>query len=333
MVWVDLANSPQVMFFAPFIRSLQERGVEVLITVRDFSETVTLATKKGLRFHLIGGYGGRGRLGKAFNLVKRAYLLASFVEGRGVKLALSHNSYEAILAARILNLQTWTYMDYDGQPANHLAFRLAHRIYVQEWFPEDALRRFGASPERVFRYRGLKEEVYLRDFKPDPSYPSSLGVRRRPFVVARPPSTSSLYSRGYGEFWEILAEMRGKGYDVRVVARNPEDGEYAHRYGLHLLPKPVDGPQLLYWCDAFVGGGGTMTREAVILGTRTFTVFPAAGFLDAKLMEMGLLERLDREKVRSLRLDVKRERSVRHFNPHLLDDLIGDVMDWLNGQT
>jgi len=330
MVWIDLANSPQVMFFAPIIRELESRGIRVIVTAREFSETVPLARRLGLNFVPLGRYGGKGKVRKAYSLLKRAISLRRFIRGKGVKLALSHNSYDAIVAGRMSGLQVWTYMDYDGQPANHLAFRLAHRVHVQEWFPEEALRRFGAKPERVVKYRGLKEEVYLKDFVPDPNFPGKvLHPLHRPFIVARPPSTSSLYTRGYGDFWEVLGILRGKGYDVRVLQRNPEDGSVAQRYGIPLLPRPIDGPQLLYWSDAFIGGGGTMTREAVLLGTRVFSVFPAAGFLDRKLMEMGLIERLDVRTAGSLTVQGRRERKVRRFNPNLREELLEEIIDYL----
>ena len=35
-------------------------------------------------------------------------------------------------------------MDYEHQPANHLAFRLASRVIVPRAFPTEALRRYGA---------------------------------------------------------------------------------------------------------------------------------------------------------------------------------------------
>ena len=65
-------------------------------------------------------------------------------------------------------------MDYEHQPANHLAFRLASRIIVPRVFPESALRRSGARDEKVKRYDGIKEDVYLADFVPDPRFAEEL---------------------------------------------------------------------------------------------------------------------------------------------------------------
>ena len=66
-------------------------------------------------------------------------------------------------------------MDYEHQPANHLSFRLARRVIVPATFPEASLRRFGASPKKIVRYEGFKEELYLADVAPDPSSSSRSG--------------------------------------------------------------------------------------------------------------------------------------------------------------
>jgi predicted glycosyltransferase len=35
----------------------------------------------------------------------------------------------------------------------------------------------------------------------------------------------------------------------------------------------VDGPQLVYWSDLVAGAGGTMNREATVLGTPVYSQF------------------------------------------------------------
>jgi predicted glycosyltransferase len=58
-IWVDLANSPQVLFFRSIIAEFEHQGHEVLITSRDFAQTVALANQYGLRHDPIGHHGGR----------------------------------------------------------------------------------------------------------------------------------------------------------------------------------------------------------------------------------------------------------------------------------
>src|SRR5919205_1230673 len=176
-IWIDLANSPHVPFFRALACEFRSRGHEVEATARDFAQTVELAKAAGLAPELIGGHGGGGLAGKAGNLLGRAWSLARWARGRGFDLAVSHNSYSQVLAARMLGLRAVTLMDYEHQPANHLAFRLASRVVAPESFPEEALRRFGARPRKIRRYAGIKEDVYLADFEPDPDFPSTLSAK------------------------------------------------------------------------------------------------------------------------------------------------------------
>src|SRR5215218_9374256 len=214
LIWIDLANSPHVPFFRALAGEFRARGHEVAVTAREFAQTVELAEAAGLQPEVVGRHGGGRLSGKAGNLVGRAWALARWARGRGVGLAVSHNSYSQVLAARALGLRAVTLMDYEHQPANHLAFRLASRVVVPESFPEDALRRFGAGAGKVRRYRGIKEDVYLADFEPDPAFGELLmkrfgiDVSRDTLVVVRPPPREALYHRFENElFSELLASL------------------------------------------------------------------------------------------------------------------------------
>src|SRR5687768_10772166 len=129
-IWIDLANSPHVPFFRALRDDFVRLGHQVEFTARDFAETVALAHQANLSFDVIGGHGGRQFTGKAGNLASRSWDLAQWARKRRFDLALSHNSYAQIVAARALRLTTVTLMDYEHQPANHLAFRLSSRIIV-----------------------------------------------------------------------------------------------------------------------------------------------------------------------------------------------------------
>ena len=60
-VWIDLTNSPHVLVMRPIIRALEARGAEVLVTARDFAQTLPLAERHGLSVEPIGRHRG-GRL-------------------------------------------------------------------------------------------------------------------------------------------------------------------------------------------------------------------------------------------------------------------------------
>src|SRR5439155_5613060 len=105
---------------------------------------------------VIGGRAPRGRAAKARAVVGRARALARFGRRERIDVAVSHNSYAQAVAARVLRIQCVTAMDYEYQPANHIAFRFADRVVVPQDFPDRMLRLEGARPRKVLRYAGFK---------------------------------------------------------------------------------------------------------------------------------------------------------------------------------
>jgi predicted glycosyltransferase len=298
-IWIDLANSPQVLFFRPLIGELERRGHAVTITSRDFAQTIQLSDRCGLQHTPIGGHGGKrlGRIG--LSIVDRAWQLLRFARGRRFDLAVSHNSYAQALAAAALSLPFVTLMDYEHQPANHLCFRLARRVLVPEYFPGDALRRYGAPRRGTACYHGLKEQVYLSDFAPQAGFLESLGLpAERVIAVVRPPASWTLYHHFENPLFDRAFDHVASDPRALVVflPRIAAQGESVRARGLANVwvpPQAVDGPNLLYAADLVVGGGGTMNREAAVLGTPVYSLFagqPAA--VDDYLVRQGRMRRV-----------------------------------------
>jgi predicted glycosyltransferase len=310
----------------PFFRALAnvfiQREHEIVVTARAFAETVDLAEAAGFSPHVIGGHGGGKLSGKAGNLVQRALVLARWARGRDLDLALSHNSYSQVLAARALSLRTVTLMDYEHQPANHLAFRLASRIIVPCAFPESALSRFGALPAKVRRYNGIKEDVYLADFQPDLGFEkhlSKLGITGNDILVTvRPPASEALYHRFENALFDQLLERLLATPSVRVVLLPRNDFQrtaYSVRGNSNLIlpANPMDGGNLIAYSDLVVSGGGTMNREAAALGIPAASIYLGEwAAIDEELVKEKRLQRISNsEDVRDLPIQKKGPTSAR----------------------
>jgi uncharacterized protein len=321
-IWIDLANSPHVPFFRALANQFLQRNHEIVVTARAFAETVELAEAAGFAPQVISGHGGGTLSGKAGNLLHRALTLARWARGRNLDLALSHNSYSQILAGRALLLRTVTLMDYEHQPANHLAFRLASRIIVPKAFPDEALARYGAQASKVKRYAGLKEDVYLADFKSDPEFEkqlSKLGVTATDVLVtARPPATEALYHRFENELFDHLLDRLLAIPSVKVVLLPRNDSQrkaYATRSrGKLILPtSAIDGGNLIAHSDLVVSAGGTMNREAAALGIPAASIYQGHwAAIDQELVKEGRLQRISTVgDVRDLRIQKKTATAAR----------------------
>jgi predicted glycosyltransferase len=275
-IWVDIANAPHVAFFRPLVDRFRNRGHEVFLTAQDRGQTLPLALATWPEITVVGAGFAKGIARKSVAVLERADTLRRMVRTRSVDVAIGHNSYPQIVAARLARVPSVTVMDYEHQPANHLAFRLASRVVVPSAIPDGALRRLGARGRRVVRYEGVKEEIALADFRPDPEFRERHGIASdRPLVTLRPAPSGALYHRHGNELFDVVTRAAA-GSDATVLL-TPRTARQASEYdgvpGIRVLHAVVPGADLLFHSDLFVGAGGTMTREAAVLGTPAISIF------------------------------------------------------------
>ncbi len=291
--WIDIANTPHVTLFRPVAHRLEEMGHEIVVTVFDRGLTAPVAQTVWPDAEQVGNSFQRALFDKATAIGGRAWNLRRVVRGRA-DVALGHNSYSQIVAARAMRLPTITAMDYEHQPANHLAFRLAHKVLLPEAISDEAVKKFGLRPSRIMRYAGVKEDITLSEFAPTPGFRATLGVPEDvPFIVLRGAPEGAVYHRGDNPlFDDVIARLTQLDAYVLLSPRTRSQADsYRNMDRLNVLDNPVNGGELLFAADLFVGGGGTMTREAAVLGTPTYSVFagkPAA--VDQYLIDRGKLQ-------------------------------------------
>ena len=300
-IWIDLDNSPAALLFAPIARRFEELGHSVAVTARDNAQTVELARQRWPDMAVIGGPAPPKRWAKVGATLSRVRGLRAWARRERPDVALSHNSYAQIVAARWARIPVVTAMDYEHQPANHLGFRLARRVLLPEAMREVDVRRLGASPRRTRFYPGLKEEVYLGDFEPDPDVLAKVGVEGpngEPVVVARTPPDRAFYHQfGNPLFLDALRAV-GEQAPARLVVltRYPEQRPVIEGLKLPNCVVPeraVDSRSLMRAADVVIGAGGTMTREAALLGARTYSVYAGASpAVDRWLERQGRLTKL-----------------------------------------
>ena len=336
-LWVDLANSPHVPFFRALIDRFVSLGHKVEVTARDFAETIPLAQAANLSPEVVGTHGGRQVSAKAGNLMGRAWSLASWARKQQFDLAISHNSYSQILAARALRVKSVTLMDYEYQPANHLAFRFTSKIIVPDSFPSRRLRRYGASPKKVRRYHGTKEDVYLADFQPDPLFTaelSRLGIGPDNVVVLlRPPAHDALYHRFQNTLFDEALSWLLLDQNVRVVLL-PRNETQRKQYGaaaqanLIIPPVPLDGANLIAASDLVISAGGTINREAAALGVPVASIYAGKwAAVDEQLVKEGRLRRVSsphdlRELVVAKKPSMNPKRSTK-----VIDEVVGLILE------
>src|SRR5215211_5186245 len=297
-VWIDLTNTAHVLVLRPLVEVLERNGHEVELTARPLSHTLELLDQWGHPYTALGRYGGASRSGKARAAASRIPQMLRFGRGRGFDFALAHGSTDLPPAARALRVPNTTMLDYEWAVLqHHVNCRLASRVLAPDAIPPERLARYGAKPPKLIRYPGLKEEYYLGGFEPDPSVLHELRLNREGVIcVVRTAPSYALYLGGSENTLlpRVLKRLTELG-DVQtvVLTRTAEQAEAIESLDLARLRVPrrtVDGRSLVAFANLLISAGGTMNREAAVLGTPVFSIFEGRlGAVDEMLATQGRL--------------------------------------------
>jgi predicted glycosyltransferase len=328
-IWIDMTAPAHVLVFRPIIPRLRERGHEVEVTARDYAQTLELLELQGIDHVAFGRHGGASRLRKLGSLLSRSRATRRFARRQGFELAVGHGSNDLAIAARRLRIPAVNMFDYEFATLQHnIGCRLARRVITPDTIPPERLQRYGAGPDKLVQYPGLKEDYYLADFTPDEGVLDQLGLDRvNVIVVVRPPPDVSLYHRKSNPlFPQVLTHIGSQeGVQAVVLPRTDAQREYVRALELPsvvLAEHAVDAQSLVALADLVVSAGGTMNREAVALGTPVYTTYGGRlGGVDEALIRDNRLRPLtDPRGLELVKRDSTGER--RRRDPALLVDMI-----------
>jgi predicted glycosyltransferase len=295
VVWIDLDNTPHIPFFAPIIQELQSRGYVVKLTVRDAYQACELAEFFKLKYERIGRHYGRYRVLKVAGTCFRALQLIWAIRNSAPRLAVAHSSRSQILAAAFLGIPCLQITDYEH--ASSAGFAKPTWLMVPDVIPASKL-----NVKSVLTYPGIKEDVYVPRFVPDPSIRAWLKVAEEDLLVTvRPPANEAHYHNPASEvLLDAVIELLA-GTPAAKAVLLPRNGrqekmlrerwpELINTGKLIIPTEAIDGLNLIWHSDLVISGGGTMNREAAALRVPVYSIFRGAiGAVDRYLARDGRL--------------------------------------------
>lgn len=319
-VWIDIDNAPHVNFMEPIVKEFKEKGIETIVTARNYGQTVPLLRMKKIDFVRIDGDYSLPRVAYTF---QRAFGLFKFIRNCDINLGFSHGSRSMAIAGRMLRKKSVVTFDYEY--VEHRIFNLfSSKLLLPEVLKGNSIGDIGYSLDKIEFYPGYKEEVYLHDFVVDRDFSQKLKIdSRRIIISARPPATKSHYYSS--KINELFREA------MRFVSNNPSAMIYiVPRYSdcineveqisknigknMIVLREPVNGLDLLWHSDLFIGAGGTMNREAALLHTPSYSLFYKKGGIDKSLEDKGFLHFIHSvDDIGKIKLEKKQKVAQLHF--------------------
>ena len=301
-IWFDADNGPHVLIMKPLVRELEKRGHNVVFTARDRTRTCELLDFYGFTYRQVGSAYGAGLWNKVRGTILRAAALAGTMRGAGCQVSFGHGSRALPLASKLLGVPSVTMFDYEW--VNPKLFnRFCRTILLPAAVDSARCAEATIDPDRVVHFPGLKEELYLADAPLDPrSVAADLGLRDSALkVLLRPPATDAHYHNPEAEtiLDAVLARLATRqDLDLVYLARSNDQMAFlqGHELSRVIVPEKVyDGPSLIAAMDLVIGGGGTMTREAAVLGVPSCSFFRGRlGRVDDQLEQEGRLLMLRR---------------------------------------
>jgi len=343
-IWVDLDNSPHVLFFRPIIEELRKRNYDVLVTARDAYQVRELLEFYGVPAQLIGRHYGKHKVWKALGTCWRALAVTAAVRKEKIDLAVTHGSRGCVLACAILGIPDIWLFDYE--------FAAKIPTVQPSWLmaPGVIADCHANNGDKIIGYPGIKEDVYLSRFQPDYRLKQRLGIPADDLLVmVRPPAIEAHYHNPESE--KLLEEsikrfLNDSKTKILLLPRNKrQEAElrtaWAGAIGLGqiLIPDHVeDGLNLIWNSDLVISGGGTMNREAAALGVPVYSIFRGKiGAVDRYLADQGrlvLLETVDdvRTKIRAVRREPHKHRLSGENSP-ALEAIVQNIISIVEGKT
>lgn len=289
-VWFDIDNTPHVPLFVPIINHLKKEGYTVIVTARNFAQTLALLEKHKIQYLRVDGHGGANKLKKFFSTLKRAYRLYYLLRSYKIDLMINHGARAGIIAAKLLGIPVISAFDYEYTELMILK-KFSDLIII----PEALRSKF--KGKKFFYYDGLKEEVYLCDFEPDQNFVQDLPFSDldKPLVTIRPPAIYANYHNKSAEdiYRGVLDYLLSHDCNIILLPRYTNlITESKIKSNKIFIPNiPLDGANLVFYSDLVISGGGTMLREAAILGTPAYSIFTGLpALIDINLSKQGKLE-------------------------------------------
>nr|WP_135823758.1 DUF354 domain-containing protein [Halorussus ruber] len=337
--WVDLVSPSHPFLFDGLVESLSDLRVKT--TVREKTETVALARQLGFDFEVRGRDFDNPHLRKVGIPLRTAQLAADTPEA---DVSLSSRNAMCVLASKARGIPSIHFTDNDitayadglwaEELYNWLEARATYTV-VPEAFDVGELEKHGASPASVYTYSGYKEDIYVADFDPDPTFTDRLPFEQ--YVVVRPEALDAAYvDEASSLVPRILDGVTDAGYNVVYLPRGRGDRGYAAGYDdkrVHVPDGAYDGLQLAAHSRCVLTGSGTMAREAACMGKPAVSFFPNTPLsVDQQMVEEGrILHSRNPDEIADYvagldaddaRLDRSRSKRVREEVAELTDRLV-----------
>lgn len=286
-IWIDVTNTPHVNVLMPIYKHLIAEGHKIIITARDFSETIPLLKRNGIEPIVYGSHKGKSRIKKIVGLIVRMWSLLFKTPSFDIAFSLG-GSYTSVVAF-LRRKKSISFSDNDFATHKFITFIFSDYFIFPSYFKyQDVQKKYHIKDWQIKLFDGFKEDIYIADYKVDEKFLGQLPFND--FITIRPENLKAAYVPK--DATTIVPQLfeEFKDENILFLPRYEEEKAYAQGYKNVWYPNgPLVGLDVCYYTKAMLTGAGTFAREAALLGVPAVSFFPRNEFLtvDVVLQEQG----------------------------------------------
>lgn len=297
-IWMEALTGKQAMLVHSLALAFEDEGHEILITSRPYGIDRSNGNLDRLgRDHIsIGKYGGASLKDKLVMGSLRIIELTKIVEMHKPDILISFPSPDGYRTAFGLGIPIIQINDTPhAEAVARLTVSLSKALIHAEAISSSEFAKFGAT--KFYPYKGVDEVIWINRFQPDKAILEKLSISKNKYLVIRCEESKAAYFQrmypnvkpGSTIVIDLIKQLKSNNIDLDIVAfpRYPEQEEELLKYNVIIPEKSVDTLSLLYYAKGAMTAGGTMGREAALMGTPTIYSFPLELAVSTYIIERG----------------------------------------------
>lgn len=260
-VWYDACTGKHVRYANAIGKRLRKAGHDFVFTTRRHPDTVPLAKILGENPIVVGEYNPSTLATRLEESAERILGFAKLFKNSPPDVAIAHQSIELCRTAFGLNIPIVLTADTPyAYAVNRLSIPFANTVVVSEALPKSFAKTYCA--QNVVRFKGVDEVAWISGYKS-----AKIPNLKKPTIVVRQIESKAAYAKDKKDSAKNIAEKLEKLGNVHYIQRYSENSkEFVGKEGY------VDSANLVANADLVVSYGGTIAREAALLGVPSIAI-------------------------------------------------------------
>ncbi len=295
-IWFEALTGKQGLLFHHIASYYESKGHQSVFTTRKSGYTDLNLKRLNRDYYSVGEYGGATLKGKLKAGSERVIELSDIIDQEQPDILVSFSSPDATRTAFGMGIPIVLMNDTPhAEAVARLTLSLSEVLIYPESIEEAEFARYGTTD--FIPYKGVDEALWIKEFQDNKDVLDDLGIVDGEYIVLRCEESKSAYFRKlFPEFdpggtvvEEMVHKLEKQNLDFDIVAfpRYPEQDAILKELDVIVPDVSVDTLSLLYHARVAMTGGGTMGREAAMLGTPTIYTFPWELAVSKYIADMG----------------------------------------------